>query len=95
MHESEARVDEHGRAVDSSRAHRAPRSGQRRMSEVLPGMAVVQQTVRLLSGKVEVDASVCARHRLPREDPTEFGTRAGDRYVHGFGSTLGSPIAQR
>jgi hypothetical protein len=32
----------------------------------------VQQTVRLLPGKVDVDVFGCAR-RTPREDPAQFG----------------------
>jgi len=88
MHEGEARVNEHRRAVRSGRAHRAAGSGQRRAGEAFPSVAIVQQAVRPLPGKVNVDVFGRA-HLVPRrENATQFGARSGDRYFHGIGSTL-------
>jgi hypothetical protein len=47
--------------------------GEARVGEVFPGVAVVQQTIRLLPGKVDVDVFGCARRTPPREDATQFG----------------------
>ena len=88
MHEGEARVDEHRRAVGLRRADGAARSGQRDAAEVLPGVAVVQQGVRLLSGNVDVDVPGRARRALSREYSTQLRTRSGYGQFHGIESSV-------
>ena len=55
VHEGEACVDKDRGIARAGSANRAARSGQRFAGEILPGVPIVQQCVRLLPGNVDVD----------------------------------------
>lgn len=76
-------MDQHLRLARLGRVQCAARASQHLVGEILPGMAIVQQTVRLLSDHVELDVRDGTCGHALREDGAQFAVQSGDGGIHG------------
>ena len=83
MHEGKARMDEQRRALRLGGAQRPSRRSNGRPGKILPGVAIVQQRVRLLPGHVDVDISGRGSGAVNREQCAQLGRRSSKGHGHG------------